>query len=374
LEQLAQRVIARFHLHALSEAETGQYIAHRMAVAGLSGPIPFDRMALQRIHQLTRGVPRRINLLCGRALLGAWAHGLRQVNRTVVNQAAVEVFGLDTRRTLRFSPGPFAYLAVGMCMLALAALAWWSLLQGAPASISSGPVAVEPAVATTAPPPVIQPVLPAPVASAPEMLDNMDNLRAQLPDNINSAWNALAPIWQLADNTPDPCASAATQQLQCVRTGHLTLALLRQLGRPGIVSLQGANGAPAYAVLVGLDGQTATLRVGISEHRVRLTALARLWNGEFATFWRAPTGYSPTAPGGSAPAMFQELERQLAQLDRTTLPSGTTTGLDAALKERVRDFQRAHGLEPDGQPGPLTFMQIESALGGPAPRLQTALP
>ena len=75
LEQLAQRVIARFHLDALTPAETAQYVRHRLEVAGLTRPLPFDRSALQRVHQLARGVPRRINLLCDRALLGAFAGG-----------------------------------------------------------------------------------------------------------------------------------------------------------------------------------------------------------------------------------------------------------------------------------------------------------
>ena len=74
LEQLAQRVIARFHLDALSPAETQEYIAHRLEIAGLERPTPFERKALRRIHQLSRGVPRRINLLCDRALLGAFAN------------------------------------------------------------------------------------------------------------------------------------------------------------------------------------------------------------------------------------------------------------------------------------------------------------
>jgi general secretion pathway protein A len=56
LEQLAQRVIARFHLDALSEAETSHYVAHRLEVAGLDRPLPFDRKALRRVHQLSRGV------------------------------------------------------------------------------------------------------------------------------------------------------------------------------------------------------------------------------------------------------------------------------------------------------------------------------
>src|SRR5882672_10277972 len=69
LEQLAQRVIARFHLQALSPRETTKYIRHRLSIAGFSGPLPFDRKLLRRIHRLSRGVPRRINLLCDRALL-----------------------------------------------------------------------------------------------------------------------------------------------------------------------------------------------------------------------------------------------------------------------------------------------------------------
>ncbi|RJP67649.1 MAG: hypothetical protein C4535_10705, partial [Comamonadaceae bacterium] len=80
LEQLAQRVIARFHLGALNEAETRQYIQHRMQVAGLRGPLPFSNQAIQRIHEIARGVPRRINLLCDRALLGAYA---KAVNRDI---------------------------------------------------------------------------------------------------------------------------------------------------------------------------------------------------------------------------------------------------------------------------------------------------
>src|SRR6476659_5362700 len=50
LEQLAQRVIARYHLDSLSGRETVAYIAHRLAVAGLTGALPFETKALQRVH------------------------------------------------------------------------------------------------------------------------------------------------------------------------------------------------------------------------------------------------------------------------------------------------------------------------------------
>jgi general secretion pathway protein A len=103
LEQLAQRVIARYHLDALTPRETAQYIHHRLNVAGLTGALPFDAASVQRIHALSRGVPRRINLLCDRALLGAYASGKPQVDVAIVDKAAAEVKGEMPARTRRVS-------------------------------------------------------------------------------------------------------------------------------------------------------------------------------------------------------------------------------------------------------------------------------
>ncbi|HEX7986216.1 MAG TPA: AAA family ATPase, partial [Duganella sp.] len=92
LEQLAQRVIARYHLGSLTEAETGAYIEHRLAVAGASAIAPFPRRLMGLVHSLAKGVPRRINLLCDRALLGAYVENQPQVTRTILRRAASEVF------------------------------------------------------------------------------------------------------------------------------------------------------------------------------------------------------------------------------------------------------------------------------------------
>ena len=60
----------------------------------MAGALPFDEPSMQRIHALSHGVPRRINLLCDRALLGAYAHGQPQVRRREVDKAAREM-GMD---------------------------------------------------------------------------------------------------------------------------------------------------------------------------------------------------------------------------------------------------------------------------------------
>ncbi|WP_046115498.1 ExeA family protein, partial [Aquincola tertiaricarbonis] len=147
LEQLAQRVIARFHLDALSAPETAQYVAHRLAVAGLHGALPFDADALARVHQRARGVPRRINLLCDRALLGAYARGLPRVDRALVDLAAAEVFDAPatpparrpSRRTMGWglavaTTAATAGLAAGVLLLAPDRLA--GLWQQQPAAVA----------------------------------------------------------------------------------------------------------------------------------------------------------------------------------------------------------------------------------------------
>ncbi len=132
LEQLAQRVIARFHLGALSEAETTQYIRHRLAVGGMHGPLPFDRPARLRIHQWSRGVPRRINLLCDRAMLGAYTEGKARIGRAIIDKAAAEVFdrpmpgALMAWRARFLQPGALAWalvLVAGVALVGAVALA-----------------------------------------------------------------------------------------------------------------------------------------------------------------------------------------------------------------------------------------------------------
>jgi general secretion pathway protein A len=119
LRQLNQRITARYHLQPLTARETAAYVDHRIAVAGVERPL-FTQAALKRVHRHSRGVPRLINLLCDRALLGAAVSRRMQVTPGIVDAAAREV--IDRRDlTLRRRPG--AAGAVGMAAAVLAALA-----------------------------------------------------------------------------------------------------------------------------------------------------------------------------------------------------------------------------------------------------------
>ena len=90
LRQLAQRVTARFHLNPLSYAEMVEYVKHRLHVAGFRGDI-FSRPALKHIYARSGGVPRLINVICDRALLGAYTSGQLTVEYPLVATACNEV-------------------------------------------------------------------------------------------------------------------------------------------------------------------------------------------------------------------------------------------------------------------------------------------
>src|SRR5476649_2546230 len=125
LEQLAQRVIARYHLGSLTPAETGAYIAHRLAVAGATAMAPFPPRLIAQVHQLTKGVPRRINLLCDRALLGAYVENSPVVTRTILRRAAAEVFvGQGALTPALKRQWPYALLGLLAGVAITGALGW----------------------------------------------------------------------------------------------------------------------------------------------------------------------------------------------------------------------------------------------------------
>ena len=402
LEQLAQRVIARFHLDALSELETSHYIAHRLAVAGSTGASPFNKQALARIHKLARGIPRRINLLCGRAMLGAYAGGMAQVDRRTVDNAALEVFGpkLDVRQYTGLAeatasgPQPARSLmpASTVALASLAGLLAGAALLGVVLWMQKGkntppsPTALKTARATStsaSPSPsastAASALLSTTSSTAPAAfpvkavtLLSAAELDAQLKATTltpNQAWQVLGQLWGLTLDGSDPCAAAWQQRVACFNSKPANLALIRELNRPGIITLFDGKKRPVHVVLSGLTDQTASLRLGTQTHSVSLTILAGLWRGDFATLWRVPDDYTEKVVNGKVKPMTEWVEAQLAKL-----PGAAVASQPSSLRDRIYAFQLASGLSPDGQAGPMTLMQLNRAAGLKEPQLKTTQP
>lgn len=398
LAPLAQRVIARYHLQALGEAESEAYIRHRLGVAGFSGALPFDAAALRRIHALARGVPRRINLLCDRALLGAYGGGHAAVDRHIVEQAAREVFDeappVRSSRQRVMLAGALGAL-VGAAVLAGAGSlllrpsssepamsmgpgeaseqTWQARAQAdaasrvAAASSAGKPSTAAPADAASASAganPTTSPTTSPTTNPASATSTDLPALMAALPHDERQAWRALAALWPTAGDSASAEPCAADQPLRCHRA-VLTLAQIRQLARPGLLVLQPEGGVPAYALLVGLGEDSATLQLGQARQQVPLATLARLWRGEFATLWRAPEDLPPTASDSAAgnKGLAEWMGRQLKGLPNDDGQN------ERPLRQRIAAFQLAQGLKPDGVAGPMTLMQLNRVAGIAEPRL-----
>ena len=372
LEQLAQRVIARYHLKSLSAAETRQYVLHRLGVAGPNVPVPFDNRALARLHSLTGGVPRRINLLADRALLGAYSRRQRHVDAALVAQAAAEVFD---RPAMPARQRTALLVALGLVVLAGVVLTLWTLPWGqAPAWVSgaapAAPAATA-AIATTATTASTTPALPAIVAASPPVAtsaparpapsDSPVALLAAAHADEALAWRELALRWNVAIGEGEPCAVAAQAQLACFRSASGGFQLARQLARPALLVLRGSAGPKVHAILVALDDSRATLQVGRERFELTPQALAGAWRGEIATFWRTPPGWRAGREGDLPAETRAWVEPQLGPA-----PTGAPA---RPWRERVLAYQLLQGLPPDGRAGPLTLMHINRTAGVDEPRL-----
>ena len=426
LEQLAQRVIARFHLDALSPQETQQYIAHRLAVAGRRGPVPFSRRALRRVHVLSRGIPRRINLLCDRALLGAYAAGQHAVSKAVIERAAREVFGTQPpTRAARGAGLPWPRWAVGGVGLvagaAMVVAAGWALgvrpALKAPGAAQAGGAGVAGPLGTASSAPAKLPQAkasaPAPAASttlatlaaasaaasapgksastapstalaasdatataATAVLGPASGLQqflqAQSPGDA-SAWQALASAWGVAlPEGADACATLARDGLRCYRNRRAGLNLIRQIDRPTLLMLSPSSEGEATvpAMLRSLDDDVATLQSGGRTLHVPLADLAQVWRGDMVTLWRVPPGMPEKGEITDSTAGLAWLDARLASKAAGGAGPSARPVTPGLRQARIHRFQLAQGVTPDGRAGPLTLMLLNRATGVKEPRLR----
>jgi general secretion pathway protein A len=374
LEQLAQRVIARYHLGSLSEAETGTYIEHRLAVAGATAIAPFPRKLMGLVHKLTKGVPRRINLLCDRALLGAYVENQPQVTRTILKRAASEVFAgrdavpaaADVRSVGAASGAAARWPLVAAGVLGgvvISALAW-QLLPGLAQSVALTSVAMH--VASRPAGPAVEPVgVPVPVAVAAHgpggtLVAGRDSA---------AALRQLAGLWGLALVDGDPCATAARANLRCLQAKG-GIEDLRLLDRPAMLKLHDDPAAPNYVLLTALDSGAATIvSAGGKPQTISLEALSARYDGEYTTYWRAPRAWRDEVRSGDRGPDVDWLAKRLSQIYDLPKPQESQP-LDATLRKRLTEFQATQELKADGVAGPKTFIRLYQLGGVQEPRLR----
>jgi general secretion pathway protein A len=358
LKQLSQRIVARYHLGPLSQAEVGAYIRHRLDVAGTQRPL-FPPRLMRRVYRLSGGVPRIINVLCDRALLGTYVQGKDRVDSKTLAQAEREILQTPAthrrKRTWQLALALFVLVALG---LPLAAWQWPSLINHLPTPTDT--------IASTKAPasPEPSPITPAWLTQSPES------------SSIQAAYSALFKAWGVDDSVDDSngdlCQHAEAKGLRC-RSEFGSLLELRQFNRPAVLTLRNANGDEFHATLIKLDTDQATLKVGETTSSVNLGLLASHWPGHYHLLWRAPEALRETLRPGARGAAVTWVSQQLDRLEGKSPPLSETRLFDAALGERIKQFQRTRGLTPDGNVGPKTLIHLVGDSDPSAPTLLTHL-
>jgi general secretion pathway protein A len=354
LRQLAQRVTGRYHLEALSRGETQAYVRHRLRVAGAAAEV-FTAGALREVHRVSGGIPRIINVVCDRALLGAFTREEHRVTGDLIRNAASEVYG----RPVLHPWVRWLALAGAGAGVALLGLALWRAFPPEAAA----PPAVEPAAAVVADPAEV--VAPPPVEPPPPSLESLLARQAD-GTTTDAAFAGLLRLWGASyePGSARPCDQVTAQGLQCVAQRG-SFAQLRLINRPAILSLADAAGAEHQVVIERLDEQGARLAIGSVPYTVSLAELANHWFGEFLVVWRPSQPAVKDLRLGMRGEDVRWLRQGLAQVGGLPAEAAAGDTFDTEVERLVEEFQRARRLTVDGIAGMQTQLLLDSAISAP---------
>ncbi len=380
MRQLAQRVTARYHLEPITREETGAYIKHRLQVSGFTTDI-FNRAALNHIQRLSGGIPRLINVLCDRSMLGAYVEGKLQIDKEIVNKAAKELLSgdLGAQGRRRWLPLAVGGLAVAAIAIAVFYYRPWQLVD-IRAALNVDAEVAPPQPSSTKPTraPAADAATTLSVASRPppdtgSSLQD-ESLAVLLLDADKSsyrhAWKALFAQWSVelpAHVKPDFCNFAIENGLRCV-IGKGTWASLRHFDRPVILTLVATDGERVPVAVQHLDRDNAELVLGGELYRLPIGQLDNHWYGDFTLLMQAPPAGTMLMKTGSRGADIGWLRRQLEIIQGIDLSTENPLYFDDGLHQQVLAFQRSRGLVPDGAVGRRTIIQLNSI------SLQSAIP
>lgn len=413
LRQLSQRITARYHLEALSLNDLHGYLRYRLSVAGLRETMFTDK-AVKSLYKLSKGIPRLVNLICDRALLGAYSMNEPKVGPEYIKSAAKEIGLFERkRRNTGHIAGQWWYrgsligLAAGFFVLALITLqgppeqtidtaAGSSvdipdlLRMGGSATPANDQLADPMATAATAatateaaateatvtetdetpPTAALRPVLAPPVVIGEyEPAD----------DNKLRAYAALLAAWRI-DEKPDRgllvCDFVSRYGLACLHREGNWRSLTR-LDRPAVLRVRNDDGKLFFITLVGYDASNDSVSVVLDDEVFDLQqeAIDRYWDGVYSVVWKQPPYMSmtPAMAGYEDEASWLDrmlklaFERYRQNTDEPEMSSVEFAALD--LKAKVVWFQRQAGILADGLPGAITLITLNNWTGSDAPRL-----
>ena len=350
--QLSQRITARYHIGPLSGEDVNAYVNHRLTVAGASRKI-FHDSDISLIYGLSRGIPRMINVICDRALLGAYVEGKHSVDKRTIKKAAKEALG---GKSILQIPELRTRWLFAVLLLAAFGTAIASLIYNNRSAISvpGGLINTGGAVKTF----------------KTEKLQWPDGL--PVSESISISFDALFRQWNISSYQPvsvaTACKHAESEGLRCLE-GKGGLNDLLRLNKPAVLTLYDEKGSQFYAALTAFDGMKATVVVGHEIKAIDVHEIRKQWYGDYTLLWKPPNNFKiGIKPGYSGPEV-EWLAGRISFFEGKTHQPGSYNIYDGELAKRLKRFQLSEGLVPDGIAGPETFIHLGDETGATGPVL-----
>jgi len=346
LYQLSQRIIARYHLGSLSRDDVKAYVVHRLSVAGVHNTL-FADSALGTLYSITGGVPRLINIICDRALLGAFVNEKAKITSSILKKAAREVLDTDKaagkfRKAAAWAPLVMVFIVFGVVLATSYFRSEQSLrlLSKPSVGISADPV----------------------IASQFDEERDTQPVILSIDTNKDKSYEALFREWHLVynpENDGPACSYAEANGLKCLRERGSIEGLLH-LNRPALLKLYDDAGQEYYAAVTAITGQDAALTAGSVRRSMPLQDIRSRWAGDYTLLWKPPSDYRQNIKTGYDGPVVNWLDTQLAVIhDRVLSGDGSSIFTDELAAEIIK-FQVAEGLEPDGIVGARTIIHINT--------------
>jgi len=346
MKQLSQRITARYHIGPLDKSEIASYINHRLMVAGVSVEL-FPETIMNTVYRYSKGIPRLINVICDRALLGAYVQGKKSVDKSILIHAAREVMG-DTEQIKISDTIPKWILASLMIIAVIAALTSY-------AHFRSKPEDKHDTIAT-------------PMSQEPFTLQVLDENTLRRSKDL--AYKTLFEKWGISHDilkNGKECLQAKEHGLYCMN-GLGTLQQIRRLNRPAVLKLFSKENEVFYAALTAIDNNNAIMDVGGRTVAFSAEDIGKHWFGEYTLFWKVPPGYRRNIYPGYRGEPVKWLHEKLQVVQGVTVQDITDV-YDRELVRQVKKFQLSQGILPDGIVGPQTIIHLNNATSSREPVL-----
>ena len=357
MEQLSQRITARYHLGSLTKEEVREYVDYRLKIAGGSGRI-FPDAAIGRLHKFSRGIPRLINVICDRSLLGAYAQGKDTIDIMTLLQAVHEVSGKKKRRQpskiLRWALAGLLIIGIGAT---IAATYYNNIVQLPSDKLAdvSGKPAITPEVNT---------------------LDTLALTSSwPLEESRDAAFQSLFKQWNIRyDNKGDSdiCKQAVANGLRCMEKPVIFNDLIR-LNRPAVLKMNDDKGQKFYATLTAIDGHTATCVVNNETRTIENKELENKWTGEYMLLYKMPENYKVNIYPGHKGQFVEWIDKKLSVLNGKKYQTKKNPVYDEKLVGMVKQYQLSEGIKPDGIIGSQTIVHLNNTIGSDEPVLRKTI-